>query len=161
VTCNDILPALEMGDAEWQQLARRHAADCPACAAAIRRWLALKTALGEAPLLTDQERAVWLAAQGKSFSRNRRPMMIWASAGAAAAAVVLAFLLWPRPVPRSIPGPMPPVESLTFAPERAAREFASFDRQLDQFDNELSAVSNRLALADAKRQAEELGHRYR
>jgi hypothetical protein len=56
---------------------------------------------------------------------------------------------------------MPPVESLTFAPDRAAREFAIFDRQLDQFDNELSAVSNRIALAEAKREAAELSDRYR
>ena len=127
----------------------------------MRRWLALKAALIEAPPLTDQERAVWRA-QEEVVPRKRRPL-IWASAGAAVAAAVLVLLLRPRPLPPPTPGPAPgpPVESLTFSPERAAREFASFDRQLDQFDDELTAVSNRIALGDAKRQAAELSDRYR
>jgi hypothetical protein len=127
----------------------------------MRRWLELKSALSETPPLSDQDRSIWRAAQGETVPRNPRLPLILAGAGAAVAAGVLLLLLWPRPAPPPTPGPTPAVETLTFSPERAAQEFANFDRQLDQFEKELTVVSNRVALADAKREVAELGDRYR
>jgi hypothetical protein len=161
VICDDVLSALELGDAGRQREARRHAAGCPACAVAMRRWLALKADLVEVSQLTERERAIWHS-QAVVIPRKRR-LLVGAGVGAAVAAGVLGLLLTSRPSPAPAPGPAPgpPVESQTFSPERAAREFANFDRQLDQFDNELTAISKHIALAEAKREAAELSDRYR
>jgi hypothetical protein len=78
--------------------------------------------------------------------------------GAIAASVVVA-LMWPEPAPRPIAEP--PIEVLAFSGERAKQEFAAFDKQLDQIDNELAELANRIALADAKRKAAELTDQYR
>jgi hypothetical protein len=156
--CDDVLPALEIGDAAQERAARLHARDCPACATAMGRWLALKSSLATAPALTDQERLIWRAARREMPARLRLPR-IWEVGAAAIAASVVVVLLWPRPVPG--PAAAAPVEALAFSAERAEQEFAHFDRQLDQIDSELTALSNRIAMADAKRKAAELMDQYR
>jgi len=67
-------------------------------------------------------------------------------------------LLWPRPLPG--PVPVSPVETLAFSAERAEREWTAFDRQLDQVESELTTLSDRIARADAKRQAADLMDQY-
>jgi hypothetical protein len=157
MTCDDVLPALELGDAAQQDAARQHARDCPACAAAVGRWLALKSALADAPALTDQERALWRAARQGSSPRVWRPRL-WVAGAAAVAATVLVALLWPRPAPPPTPGPS--VEALAFSAERSGRELAAFGRQLDQVDRELAALSERIVLAEARRMAAGLAEQY-
>ncbi|HTK76666.1 MAG TPA: hypothetical protein VL371_15470 [Gemmataceae bacterium] len=157
MTCDEVLPALEMGDVVQEQAARRHVRECPACAAAIDRWLALKASLTDAPALTDRDRAVWRDARRDLLPRMRRPRL-WVVGAAAVAAAVLVALLWPRPLPG--PVPVSPVETLAFSAERAEREWTAFDRQLDQVESELTTLSDRIARADAKRQAADLMDQY-
>ena len=159
MTCDDVLPALELGDAARRQAARNHARTCPACTAAVGRWSAVKSALAATPALTDRDRALWRDARSGSPSQPRVPRA-WL-AGAALAAGVGVALLWPRPVPEPEPSPAPPPEVLTESPERVAAEFAAFDRRLDQLDGELAALENRIAVADARRTAAELAAEYR
>jgi hypothetical protein len=159
VTCDDVLSALEFGDAAERENARRHARSCPACAAAIDRWLALRAALTDIPPLTDRDRAVWHAAV-KGPAGRRRPSLWWAAGAAAVAATILLALLWPRPGPKPRPGPEPRGEVLTFSPERTERDLTDLGRQLDRVENELTSLANRIAAADARRQAAELKDRY-
>lgn len=158
MTCDEVLPALEMGDAAQEREACSHVQDCPACAAAVARWLALKSSLSEAPALTDQERIIWRGARRESYARTRLPRL-WVVGAAAFAASVAVALLWPRPGIEPIPKPR--IEALAFSAERANQEFATLDRQLDQIDSELKGLSNRIALADVKRKTAELMDQYR
>ncbi len=158
MTCDDVLPALEIGDAAEEQAARQHMLDCPACTAAMARWLGLKSSLAVAPALTDQERLIWREARRESSARPRL-LRAWVVGAAVIAASVVVVLLWPRTVPRPTQAPL--IEALTFSAERAEKEFAVFDRQLDQIDSELAALANRIIIADVKRKVADLMDQYR
>lgn len=160
MTCDDVLPALEIGDAVRGDAARRHAQDCPACAAAVTRWLAVKTSLGATPTLSDVDRAAWRDARREVVARPR-PRRHWLVGAAAVAASVAVALAWPRPAPDPQVAPAAPLEVLAYSPERAAEEYADFDRRLDQLDGELATLPDRIALADARRTAAELTAQYR
>lgn len=159
MTCDDVLPALELGDAARRQAARGHARDCPTCTAAIGRWQALKSALAATPALTDRDRSSWRDARSGPPPRPRSPRA-WL-AGAAVAACVGVALAWPRRADEPPPSSVPPLEVLTESPERVAEQFAAFDRRLDELDGELAALENRIAVADARRTAAELTAEYR
>jgi hypothetical protein len=158
MTCDDVLPALEMGDAALMEEARRHVQDCPGCAAALERWLALKSALAVTPRLIDRERFIWREARRESFVRSRSAGL-WAIGAVAIAASVVIALSWPRP--GHVSTLAPPIEALAFSTELANQELAALDRQLDQIDSELKTLSNRVALVDAKREAADLLNQYR
>jgi hypothetical protein len=62
MNCEQILAALETGDAHEQDDARHHIESCPSCAAAVAALEELKSALAEPALLTESNRAAWMAA---------------------------------------------------------------------------------------------------
>lgn len=154
MTCDDVLPALELGDASRQRAARAHAEGCAACLAAVEHWAAVKSSLAATPALTERDRATWRDARREP--RPRRLPRAWL-AGAAALVGVGVALLWPRPLP---PPELPP-EVWTESPSPVAPEFADLDRRLDQLDGELTALENRIALADVRREAAKLAAEYR
>jgi hypothetical protein len=62
MNCEQILAALETGDAREQDEARRHVETCPTCAAAVTALEELKSALAEPAPVTEAERSAWLSA---------------------------------------------------------------------------------------------------
>ena len=154
MTCDDVLPSLELGDASRQQAAHAHVEGCAACSAAIERWAAVKSSLAATPALTDRDRATWRDA--RSAPRPRR-LPRAGLAGAAVVAGVGVALLWPRP----LPPPESPPEVRAESPSPVAPEFADLDRRLDELDGELAALERRVALADVRREAAELAAEYR
>ena len=158
MTCDDVLPALELGDAPRQRSAHAHAAKCPACAAALEHWAAVKSSLAATPALTDRDRALWR--DNRRGPPPRRLPRAWLAGAAVVTGVGVAVALsWPRPQP--LPPPELPPEVRTESPTPVAPELADLDRRLDQLDGELAALENRIALADVRREAAQLAAEHR
>jgi len=158
MTCDEVLPACEFGDAARRQAAHRHALDCPTCPAVLHRWQALKADLAATPPLTDRDRALWRDARQGAPGRRRVPRG-WLAGAAAVAVCGAVALVWPRPEPA--PPPAAPAEVLAAVPDRAAQDYEDFGRRLDELDGELAALTDRIATAEARRTAAELTAQYR
>src|SRR6476469_8773371 len=92
MTCDEFLAAMETGGRVQRWQARRHAATCPSCAAAMRMLETVKQELASAPPLTAGVRARWLSA-----ARVTEPVSVawrWRVACAMAATVLIAFGTW-------------------------------------------------------------------
>jgi hypothetical protein len=133
MNCEQILAALETGDAREQDDARHHIRSCPSCAAAAAAFEELKSALAEPSLVTEIDRSAWLAAIGadRASSTTRDSAPVRRSSQrlvVAAAAVVLLVgavaLLIQRAGDRDIVVEKPKEKSITpeVAPERTPQE---------------------------------------
>src|SRR4051812_8838267 len=110
MNCDNFLSALETGGFFQHLAARRHVANCPACARALAGWTALKHELAAAPPLTDRQRKLWTSVARPNILQPRTRYLGRVAAVAVAACVVFV-LFWVfhgrNLPPREVPTPLP------------------------------------------------------
>lgn len=154
--CDDVPRLLATGAplARWR--ARRHARNCPRCAAAAEELRSLIADLSDIPPLPARHRALWARAADGPAVRFGRPRLLRPVLGGIAAAAVgfvaLQLAWWPAPA-------VPPVEA---RPDSAAtlRRLDAMEAGLAPLDRELADLRRRADLLDARRDADRLLARY-
>jgi len=156
MNCDDFLPALETGDPEQQQEARRHAASCSHCEAAYVTLQKIKATLALYEPLSDSARAVWANASRAPVTQLT-PRVKWAPALAgmltsAACAVVFILVISRRdvkPVPQIVGQSAGPTIVIEHDP---TAELAQLAEAVEALDGKLVALAERAERLDIKRE---------
>jgi hypothetical protein len=102
--CDDVWPVLETGNFWQRWRARRHLDQCPTCAHAANKLVQVKRLLAEPEPLSRELRMRWRTAMtgdapaALPVARNRSKIVL--AAVAAAAAIVVAVVSWPKHAPQ-------------------------------------------------------------
>jgi hypothetical protein len=177
MNCNEFLEALTSSDEGRQTAARWHTKTCPACAALADVDALLKKELAAPEPLPQRLRAAWAGAadsletrsvsegisvrtQSESqFSPRHLPMQLASLAAALLLLVTVTLVLWKateigKPVgfgPIDSPKPTIVIKTLD-----ASADLTALLAQVDALDAELSKISQKAELVDARREADAL-----
>jgi hypothetical protein len=163
MNCNDTMAALTTGGPLRRRQARRHAAHCPRCAAALAFLGDVSRDLSALPDLTPEQRQVWLeaadaapAAPAKRRSSPRRTALVGAGVLAAAAALIFALVATHQP---ERPGDDRPIANIPRAeipsPDPATLQHLDAMRaELDAAERDLADLARKADLLDARRQTD-------
>lgn len=177
MNCEQILAALETGDAREQDEARRHIESCPTCAAAVAALHELKSALAEPAPVTDADWSLWLAAMSadraastiRESAPNRRSSQRLVVAAAAVVLLVGAVALLNQragdrgaiaekqrnqPITPQVAPERTPPETVVEEPGRAdpryVAELEAVRKDVTSMRSELERLRSRAALLDVR-----------
>jgi ferric-dicitrate binding protein FerR (iron transport regulator) len=154
--CDEFLRCRETGSFLAKARARIHAARCPACADAWRRFTEFRRGLAEPAAIGMRERALWMGAVGSGLPARRRRMSSLAFAGVAAAALIVAAAVWISKDGKT-PQIMGPGDVRVSALGDEIRlQDEAIRGGLAALSEELDALSHQAALLDVRRQIQQL-----
>jgi hypothetical protein len=149
MTCDEFLAAMETGSRVQRWQARRHAARCPSCAAAMQMMETVKGELAEAEPLTAGMRARWLSVARET--PRLESAWRWRVAYAMAAMVLVAVATW-WAVHRVAVNKPPEIVKVKVGPSSSeagqivavkvepAQQFEMLQAELDQLGHEIGVV---------------------
>lgn len=175
MNCENFLEALESTDSHQREAARRHAEQCPACAALGEVHARLQRELSQVQPLPPALRAVWesassltrRASEGVTPGARHWPLQLIALAAALLLLITISFLIWqsgkqpginPDIVTEDVPKdnlvqPQPAVLAKSID---ASEELAELLAQVNALEKELKTTSTQADLLDARHQTSAL-----
>ncbi|HWE95038.1 MAG TPA: hypothetical protein VG269_13815 [Tepidisphaeraceae bacterium] len=162
MNCDDFLTASEAGGFFDRRRARRHAANCPRCAALLATFAAVKREMASPPPLTARERHLWKHAAEQAAARPS-PLRQWVAIVGGLAAVACVTLLVvkiaihkqgdiPSPIPIAVKHDSRTLSEPTVTEIDPAKDLAQLSQATDRLDAELVKLRQDAQRRDARRQ---------
>jgi hypothetical protein len=153
--CDDMLIFLETGNLRQRMQARRHAAQCPGCAADLAAWADVRMKLAAPDPLSPRERQLWARAASDIAPARSWHWVALPIGAALAVAACIVLLISHLPAPRSprIAIPQPKVaSSITIRVIDPAIELSRLDADARQLDTRIEQLRQRAQRIEARRE---------
>jgi len=159
--CDECLTALESGNPWQRRAARRHTANCPACAEAVASLTAFERELATIEPLPPAQRQRWLSIAASEPAKRRFAAPAYLTVGGVAAAAVLAALAFWLARDRGAtndgqPGDPTQLVATSEPTPLTSRGDPALRGQLMELSAELDRLSHEASLLDERRQVREL-----